>query len=147
MLREAIQLNPNGWANRFWIGKALERLGEPHEAITWLMDALRIEPNQPTIAKEAANVAMELGDFNVAIAILRGAIDSHPNDGALHYNLGLAYLLSQRLTEARMALESASRLENHELTRRLLELTIEVTQGRRRRPTSLREVIFPEESS
>jgi tetratricopeptide (TPR) repeat protein len=138
-LRRALRIHPS-WQNHFWIGKALQRLGDWRGAMSWFSDAHRIDPSQGAVAKEGANVAMELGEYDFAIALLRPAIKASSDDAALRHNLGLVYLLSGRPNDARDILQIALALQPEKTTASLLLITEGVIAGVRPRPINLREV-------
>ena len=83
LFERALSIAPFKWECRFWIGKAFQRLGEHKDAMSWFMDAMQQEPGNPTIAKEAANEAIALGEFQVGIGLLRPATAQRPEDPVL----------------------------------------------------------------
>jgi tetratricopeptide (TPR) repeat protein len=140
LFHRALRINPNSWQNRFWIAKALQRLGDHRQAISWFSDALRVDPANSSIAKEAANEALQLGDNQLALALVRPAAEQNPDDPALQHNLGLALLLSGKLQEAHQTFSRAAALQSDPLTARLLELTEQVLRGERACPQTLDDV-------
>lgn len=90
-LRAAVQLNPKDAEAHRTRALALEGLGRPHEAVTALQAALRIEPDADTRV-ELAGLLRRLGDFREAITQLRLAVTAKP-DGAEALN-NLAWILA-----------------------------------------------------
>ena len=136
----ALAIAPFKWECRFWIGKALQRLGNHQESMTWFTEALRQEPDNPTIAKEAANAALELGQFQVGIGLLRPATALRPTDPTLHYDLAIHLLLSGRPNEAYASLQEAARLEGHRHTARLMDYVEKIMTGQTPCPSSVHEL-------
>ena len=138
--QEALAIAPFKWECRFWIGKALQRLGQHEESMTWFMEALRQEPENPTIAKEAANAAFELGQFDIGISVLRPATVQKPTDPVLHYDLAIHLLLSGRPKEAYDSLSQAARLEAHRSTSRMISYVERILSGQATCPRSVHEL-------
>ena len=137
----ALAIAPDMWECHFWIGKALQRLGEHRDAMSHLSQALLLEPDNPTIAKEAANEALALGEYQTGIAFLRPAVASRPDDPVLHYNLGIQLLLAGKVRDAFNEVTEAARLEAHPATGALLDLIEDVLAGRRRQPRNYVELV------
>jgi len=140
LLEAALALNPTSWQNRFWIGKAHQRLGEQEEAARWLMDAHRLAPDEPWPANEAGIAALELGQVKVAISLLRRFAAVGSNHSASEYNLGLALLLDQQPQVAREVLVAAARVSGGSLAENLLMIVDDVIAGRCTCPSSLAQV-------
>jgi tetratricopeptide (TPR) repeat protein len=140
LFEAALAIAPHKWECRFWIGKALQRLGDHRNALSWFSEASRQEPDNPTIAKEAANAALELGEADLAIAFLRPATTIASRDAALHYNLGLALLMSGRPREALEATSRSAALTADKMTAWLMGWIEDVLAGRRACPKSIGEL-------
>jgi len=138
--QSALAIAPFKWECRFWIGKALQRLGHHGEALTWFGDALRQEPENASVAKEAANAALELNEHEIAVAFLRSATTINPKDPTLHYNLALALLLAGHPQDSLQAVSAAARLEAHAQTGWLMGWIEDVLAGRRPCPRTLAEL-------
>jgi Flp pilus assembly protein TadD len=108
--------------------------------MTWFTEALRQDPENPTIAKETANAALELGQFELGVALLRPATLQRPEDPVLHYDLAVQLLLSGHPNEAYSSLEVAARLEAHRDTARLMNYVEKVLTGRKPCPRSVHEL-------
>jgi tetratricopeptide (TPR) repeat protein len=140
LFQEALRMNPDSWQNRFWIGKALQRLGDHNEAVTWFAEALRIEPDNAVIALEAANEALDLGQYEFAISLLRPAAQANPSHAVLQHNLGVAFLLSQRPREAVEAFNKSAALAVDPNTARLLDIAERVSRGERACPAYMADL-------
>ena len=136
----ALGINPNSWQSRFWIAKALQRLGEHQESMSWFADALRLDEANEGIAKEAGVEALEVGDYKLALAIVRPAAERNPDDAALQHNLGLALLLCGRVAEAHQAFNRAAAHHSDSVTSRLVTLTELVLRGERLCPRRLTDI-------
>jgi len=140
LFEQALKIAPFKWEGRFWIGKALQRLGDHKGAMTWFMDALKAQPDNPTIAMEAANEAAELGEFELGVGLLRPAAVQQPRNAALRHNLAIHQLLAGRPKEAFESLEHAARLEVRASTGRFMSYVEAVLAGRVPCPKTLVEV-------
>ena len=110
------------------------------ESMTWFTEALRKQPENPTVAKEAANAAFELGEFELGIALLRPAATAKPSDPVLHYDLAVHLLLSGRPEEAYQSLQRAASLERHADTTRLMGRVERILAGSAPCPRSAAEL-------
>jgi tetratricopeptide (TPR) repeat protein len=138
--QEALLIAPFAWECRFWIGKALQRLGSHEEAMSWFVDAIKQEPTNTSIAKEAANEALELAQYQLGIAFLRPAVVAKPSDPVLHYDLAIHQLLAGNVDDAYHSLRKSAALESHRMTGRLLRYVEDVRAGRKSRPRTVAEV-------
>lgn len=138
--KAALAIAPFKWECEFWIAKSLQRLGDHRESMTWFTEALRKQPENPIVAKEAANAAFEIGEFELGIALLRPASLAKPSDPVLHYDLAVHLLLSGRPKDAHGSLERAVSLEPHRDTKRLIAYVEDVLAGRVSCPRSAAEL-------
>ena len=138
--KEALAIAPFKWECHFWIGKGLQRLGDHKEAMGCFIEALKLEPDNPTIAKEAANEALSLEEYKTGIALLRPATLQNPADPVLHYDLAIHLLLSGDARAAYDSLQRAARIEAHPFTGRLLSTVEAILSGRRDYPRSMAEL-------
>jgi tetratricopeptide (TPR) repeat protein len=99
-LKEALAIHPGSWQSMYFIGKALQALGDLESALTWFVKASRIEPQNPSVAKEAGLCAARLGKHLGAIRFMKPAASAHPGDAGLQCNIGLSYLMSEQVTGA-----------------------------------------------
>jgi Flp pilus assembly protein TadD len=137
ILQKHVIAETGDYESRFWLGKAYQRLGDHNHALEWMIDAVRLHPANPSFAKEAGIEALEIGETDVAIALLRPALDAAPRDPALLYDLGMAFLIKNKPREAKNYLSMALAIEDHTLTRRVLALADDVLKARETAPNSL----------
>lgn len=122
------------------LGKIHQRLGNHRKSMELFLNALRLAPRETAICKDAAVAAMELGDLDRSIAILKEAVAVRQDDAVLHYNLALALLLAGEAEQARDSVMTSARLQARSMTEWLMALTEEVLAGRRSCPKTLAEV-------
>ena len=135
LFHQVIELNPANWQSMFLVGKAFQSLGEMEPALTWFLRAHNCVPDHPSIAKEAGYAAGRLSQHDVAIRVMETVVQHHPEDAALHYNLGLSYLMIGKPAEARKAFERTVELEpQRDTNKRLLALATDVEAGKKSYP-------------
>jgi Flp pilus assembly protein TadD len=116
-------------------------MGDLDSALSWFFKAGKIEPQEPSVAKEAGLCAGVLGKHGLAIRLMKSAAAAHPGDAALQCNIGLSYLMSERLDEARTSFCKAIDAEpGDETNQRLLELVEGVADGRIPCPRTEQEI-------
>jgi tetratricopeptide (TPR) repeat protein len=140
LFHRALRINPNSWQSRFWVAKALQRLGDHRESMSWFSDALRLDEANGRVANEAAVEALQVGDSKLALALVRPAAQLNPDDAALQHNLGLALLLCGRVAEAHQAFTRAAAHQSDRTAARLVALTELVLRGERPCPRTLTDV-------
>ncbi len=77
------------------------------EALDWARVSRRTEPDDPNYADTLGWIYYKLGNYRLAIDQLEFAVSERPEDGIFQYHLGLAYVETGQLSEARIALERA----------------------------------------
>jgi tetratricopeptide (TPR) repeat protein len=141
LFEQVIDLNPANWQSMILIGKAFQSLGELEPALSWFLRADDCVPGRPAVAKEVGFAAGRLGQHDIAIRVMQAAAKEHPNDPALHLNLGLSCLMSGKSADAREAFTRAVELEpERDMNRRLLSLARDVEAGKRRCPKTETEL-------
>ena len=141
LFQQVIELNPANWQSMLFIGKAFQSLGELEPALTWFLRAHDCVPGHPSVAKEAGFAAGRLGQHDVAVRVMQAAAKEHPEDPALHLNLGLSCLMSGKSADAREAFARVVELEpGRDVNKRLLSLAKDVEAGKRPCPTTEAEV-------
>ena len=124
VFNEALSIHPGSWQAMYFIGKALQALGDLESALTWFVQALRIEPDNPSAAKEAGLCAARLGKHLAAIRFMEAAACAHPGDAGLQCNIGLSYLMSAQVNKAIASFSQAVEADpGSKMNRRLLELS------------------------
>lgn len=130
LYERAIAINPAGWQSMLWIAKIEQRFEHTREALTWMLRAREFEPSNPSLAKEAAMTASQLGEHDLAARIADEAIAIEPNDPALHINSGLAHLLAGRNQQALERFREAARLEPERgMNQQLVMFVVQVMAG------------------
>jgi tetratricopeptide (TPR) repeat protein len=142
MFEEALKIHPGSWQSMYLIGKAYQALDDMDKALSWFVKAARIESLEPSVAKEAGLCAAKLGRHAVAIRVMKDAAEAHPDDAALQCNLGLSYLMSDKIAEAKAAFSLAVQADpRNEMNRKLLNLAESVAAGEIRCPRSEKEIL------
>ena len=60
---EALKINPEGWSSMWALGKVYQRLGQHDESLDWFGKALKLNPSQPNVAREAGLAALDVGEI------------------------------------------------------------------------------------
>lgn len=108
LLSRVIDLNPNNWSAMWYTGKIHQRSGDYSGALEWFARTDNLNPGQVDVMREASLCAMELGRSKEAISYASSALDVRPSDAGLQSNLALAFLLANRLDEAKQFIEKAT---------------------------------------
>lgn len=141
LFRQVVELNPANWQSMFFIGKAFQGLGELEQALTWFLRAHDCVPAHPSVAKEVGYAAGRLGQHDIAVRVMQTAAMEHPQDPALHLNLGLSCLMSGKTADACKAFGRAVELEpGREMNKRLFDLAKDVETGKRPCPRTEAEI-------
>lgn len=108
LFSRVIDLNPDNWSAMWFVGKIHQRYGDQSAAIEWFERAHSLNPEQVEVLREASLCAMELGRSKEAILYASDALKGRPTDGGLQSNLALAYLLANKLDEAKQCIDKAT---------------------------------------
>jgi Flp pilus assembly protein TadD len=104
--------------------------------------AARIEPENPSVAKEAGLSAARLGKHLAAIRFMKSAASAHPGDAALQCNIGLSYLMSEQVSEARASFSQAVQADpGNKMNQTLFELAEAVAGNQIPCPRSEAEIL------
>jgi Flp pilus assembly protein TadD len=140
--QEALAIYPDSWQSMFFIGKAFQALGDLDSALSWFVKTAKIEPENPSVAKEAGLCAGQLGKHAVAIRLMRDAASAHPDDAGLQCNIGLSYLMAKQVEKARASFSQALQAApGDKMNRELLELVEAVADNRIPCPRSEKEIL------
>lgn len=141
LLEAFLRDEPNNWSAHWFIGKAHQALGNHDASIDAFEAAYRIHPDNPDVGRELAIEALELGRFERAVVVAKAAMARSPHDPGLGANLALALLLSGDVLSAAAEIEAAHAADLEDvITRRLRAMILDVRDGRRSRPTNIRDV-------
>jgi len=92
------------------IGEAYMRLSDFESAVSWLKDALLLEPQQPRAHYRYGVAIAMTGRIPEAEAYFREILGEKPDDFRLRNRLGFVMLLDERLVEAIAQFDRAQRL-------------------------------------
>ena len=95
------------------LSEAYLRAGQLSDAKTLLQQALRANPNDPSLITNLAIVQMEQGDYATAETLYQQVIQQHPQQFLGHYNLGRFFQTLGRVDEARQAFLVCQQLVPH----------------------------------
>lgn len=142
LFEKALTIHPGSWQSMYFIGKAFQAMEEMESALSWFVKAAKIEPEEPSVAKEAGLCAAQLGRHAVAIRLMKDAASAHPDDAALQCNIGLSYLMSQHVDEARASFSQAVKADpGNEMNQKLLKLVESVAVNKIQCPRSEKEIL------
>ena len=137
----ALKIHPASWQSMVFIAKAHQSLGNMESALSWLQQAHEHEPLNASIAKELGLCAGTLGNHPLAIRYMANVAELNPNDFILHVNLGVSYLLSGQLNQAKAAFSQAAISEPSNPTNgKLVSLVENVILGKVPCPKSQSEI-------
>jgi tetratricopeptide (TPR) repeat protein len=102
-----LEINPSNWSAMWLVGKIHQRFGDNSTALAWFSRAHRINPLHADVAREASICAMALGRSEEAISYACVAMQSQPHNSGLQANLALAFLLADKLDDAKVTIEKA----------------------------------------
>lgn len=84
--------------------------GDLTKALKWATLARQAQPDNPQVADTLGWVRYKLGEYRVAIDLLRESVARLPGSAVVHYHLGMAYSKLAENMKARQELEQALRL-------------------------------------
>jgi tetratricopeptide (TPR) repeat protein len=142
LFEEALTIHPGSWQSMYFIGKAFQALGDLESALSWFIKAAKIESDDPSIAKEAGLCAAKLGRHRVAVKLMSSAASAHPDDAALQCNIGLSYLMSQKVEDARASFSRAVQADpENKMNQKLLKLAESVADNKIPCPGSEEQIL------
>lgn len=143
-LGHLLSLDPTRW-NVLWLhGKGLMALGRLEEAYESLHKAYDSERNVEAVPRELAGICLELGKFEEAVAVAEQATLLSPEDAGSLGNLAIAQLLAGKVLEAKRSSASALEVDpDDKINLQMRRLILEVANGDRPQPQSLRELTQP----
>ncbi|MCA9232055.1 MAG: tetratricopeptide repeat protein [Planctomycetales bacterium] len=108
--QQSLALNENSYAAQINYGCALAAKGRIGDAIPYLENGIRLQPNIPHLRRQAASLMMIANRPNDAAHHYQQAIELYPKDASSQYNLGLALEATGDLAAAEAALHKAIEL-------------------------------------
>jgi uncharacterized protein (TIGR02996 family) len=106
-LEAAVSESPNDAQAHFYLGVALQALGEATEAIGHYERALELEPGLGEARVNLTAALLDAGEADRALTVLDDALAADPKNGALLLNRGLALSQKGDATGAASAFEQA----------------------------------------
>ena len=144
LLQRVVEINPRNWSAYWVLGKAYQSLNDSSSACDAFGKSFEIQKENPDVAREYMFECLNLGRAEDGIAAARRAVELKPNDSGLLANLALAYLIGGRLDDALSNVDQSLMLEPDDtVTQALKKLALEVQQGKRAQPTSMRDLHGP----
>jgi tetratricopeptide (TPR) repeat protein len=141
LVGRVLEINPENWSAMWLAGKIHQRLGDWVAALDSFARAYRINPEHADVSREASVSAMNAGRHEEAILYAESALRARPSDAGLHANLVLAYLLVDRLGDARPPIEKAIALDPSDGISRTIQKMIEHFDTTGRTPPSTIEML------
>jgi serine/threonine-protein kinase len=112
------------WANH-GLAWALQKHGQPAEAVRYYTAALALRPNSPGIYVNRGLALTDAGEVDSAIEDYRQAITIAPQYATAHNNLGIALKLNGQLDSAIAAYREAIRIKRNAATYTNLGIALE----------------------
>jgi len=133
---KCLSLVPGHWQSMLFLGKAYQKMGDHHAALSFLEKAMAIEPSNYSISQEASLEALQLDDINKAIKYSGEAVRINPNNTVLMGNHAMNLLIANKDDEAMKMIEDAIRLDpNDKINLNVQKLIQGVMTGQQPRPT------------
>lgn len=90
VLEDALRKQPNSGTAAYYLGVALEKLGDTGGAERQYRNAMRLAPELVEAALNLSALYIDTERFDEAVAAIRAALKKQPNDPALLANLAMA---------------------------------------------------------
>jgi Flp pilus assembly protein TadD len=106
------------------LGRLLVLMDQIPRAVAELREAMRLEPNDPQVHEDLADVLAASGHAAEAIVEYQRVLSLRPDQPQAHLGLGMALLSQHRAAEARLHLQAAANSsdpETAQTARRVLE--------------------------
>lgn len=134
--------NPGYALLAYWVmGKAYQALNQSENACDAFGRSFAIQKDNPDVAREYMFECLNLGRTAEAIDAARHGVELSPNDAGLVANLALAYLVGGQIDEAVTAIDKSLKIApDDKITQDLRTIILEVRDGKRPQPKSLREL-------
>jgi len=97
---DTLARNPDCWVGYYSLGNVLAQNGHLDDGISFLQQAVKINPNYAEARVNLGNALAQKGRLNDAIVQFRTALELHPSDIDAHNNLGLSLLENGSADEA-----------------------------------------------
>jgi hypothetical protein len=134
--QKCLELFPNNWQSMMLQAKYLQRLERHTQALEKMEEAMKIEPNEPSIPMEASLEALHLQDIDKAIFYSSEAIKRNPNHVSALGNHAMNLIVAEKDAEAKEVIEKALALDpNDPVNRNIKALLEDINSGKRPRLT------------
>lgn len=144
LLQAFVADEPESWPAHWFIGKGWQALGDHEAALQAFETAYELNPNHADVGRELTIEALGAGRFEQAVAVARVARAARPDDPGLRANLALSLLMSGDVEAALREVEEAHLADPADaITRALRTAILDVRDGRRPRPATVRELLMP----
>jgi len=142
----AYELAPNSVHVLYWYGTILSYVGRAGEGVSFLEEALRLDPKPPNSRLRSLGLALrESGRYEEAIGIYRRAVQREPDDILAQIGLAATYSLAGREEEARTAAKEVLRINpRFSLDRYMRTLPLKDPTARERFAEALRKAGLPD---
>jgi len=87
--KEVVVNNPDDGITYYYMGECARAVGRLDDAIAFLDEAIRLQPNNLEVGVTLATLYIEKRDYQKAEDVLRVTLVSHTDVEAIHYSLGL----------------------------------------------------------
>jgi tetratricopeptide (TPR) repeat protein len=111
LFRHAIAVTKNNDTAHLNLGFALEKAGQPAEALAEYREALKLDPDRAETHNNLANLLDDTGHPDEALAEYQEALRINPNHVASHNNYGTLLVEIGRFNEALKQYSDAARLD------------------------------------
>lgn len=142
ILEQAVDLEPEYWAARFYLGKCWQALKEPDKALKVFRETADFcGDRNADVWREYMLECLNAGLAAEGVAAAERAIAIEPDNDGLMSNRALAYLIAGDLKEARIAVKKARKMNRRDpVTKALQRVIREIQKGKRKQPSNLREL-------
>jgi tetratricopeptide (TPR) repeat protein len=111
LFQHAIEVTEDNYIASNGLGLALDKKGQPDEAINQYQEAIRLKPDFAEAHNNLGAVLDEIGHTDEAVNQIQEAIRLKPDYANAHHNLGIALLKQDRIDEAINQFQEVIRLK------------------------------------
>lgn len=130
-----LELIPHHWQSHWLMAKVYQATGDRELALQHFETAVKIEPSNPDLPREASIAAMDLGKVSQAVEYSEEALNRAPVNPGLLCNHAVNLMVMGRDEEALQNIERAMELDpGDEININVHALIKAVASGERRRP-------------
>jgi Flp pilus assembly protein TadD len=142
LFEQCLALFPDNWPSYLLMGKSYQALGDTDNALSFMMKAWDMDPENASVLKEIGITAGQAGRHDLVIQILAPLCEKGSDDGGLYVNYGLSLLMNQDSFSAVDQFGRACELEpDNDANPKLKRLAQPVTEGQMSCPKTEAEVV------